>query len=180
MRYKHTQAGDEACLQGTSGGSYPGYLDSRCYWNYWRVLTAAGTEITHVINDPIPKEYFYAETEFDQQPLIGPGVNGTEMVSGLTVVPQLSEKEVRIETKLPKTVLMGKADGSLNYSLHLQKQAGINLLPVKINVIPPSGYSVDELPLGWEYDPGKNQYIWDGEIKQTTDFQLEFKISNDE
>jgi len=180
MRYVHTQEGSDPCLQGRIREkniiNRGNYYFSRCYWDYWRVLTTKDTEITKVFLNPIPDEYFREGVEWDQEPVIGEGENGTTMVGGLTVVPQKSEQEVHIETALPATVVYKNEDGGLVYALRIQKQAGLNYLPVEIIVTPPQGYSIDNVPANWIFDVDENMVIWKGEIDRTTDFSLEFSL----
>lgn len=178
MNYKHTGEGDDPCLNGlsqvyTKYNLLP-YDFTRCYWDYWRVLTADGTEIGKVIDDQIPDEYFREGTEWDQRPYIGSAENGTTVVSALLVVPQMGEKEIRVEIYPPPTVLKKMDDGSLIYKLRIQKQAGIKTLPVTLNVTPPDRYRLLNPTTEWNYDASQGTYVWQGELDRTTDFQLEF------
>ncbi len=96
------------------------------------------------------------------------------MLGGLTVVPQLQVQEIILETSLPASVIKEDSEGGLIYTLRIQKQPGIILLPVELQVTAPSGFSLLDLPDGWAITPDQNKYIWEGEVRKTTDFQLEF------
>ena len=173
LRYEHTFPGNEACLQGTSSDS--SYYFSRCYWNYWRVLTGNGTSLTNAFFSPVPQEYFrFDDMEWKNEVDTGPGEGGTYVLGGLTVVPQLQVQEVILETSLPTSVIKEDREGGLIYTLRIQKQPGIISLPVELQVTAPSGFTLLDLPDGWVITPDQNTYVWEGEVRKTTDFQLEF------
>ena len=179
LMYEHTNSGSEPCLQGTSTDSenleINTYGFSRCYWNYWRVLTVNGTSLKNAFFTSVPKEYFrFDEMEWKNEVDTGPGEGGTYVLGGLTVVPQLQVQEVILETSLPASVIKEDSEARLIYTLRIQKQPGIISLPVELQVTAPSGFTLLELPDGWVITPEQNKYIWEGEVRKTTDFQLEF------
>ena len=133
-----------------------------------------GTSLENAIFDPVPTEFFRDNTEWKNEVMISSEAGETVVVGGLTVVPQLEVKEVVLETSLPLAVIKENSDGGLVYSLRIQKQAGIISLPVELQITAPSGYTITNLPDGWAVSPDQGNYIWGGEIKKTTDFQLEF------
>ena len=179
LRYEHTNSGSEPCLQGTSIDSenpeFNTYNFSRCYWNYWRVLTGNGTALKNAFFSPVPQEYFrFDDMEWKNEVNTGPGEGGTYVMGALTVVPQLQVQEVILETSFPDLVIIEDSEGGLIYSLRIQKQPGIISLPVRIEVILPLGYALTNLPEGWTANSDQKLYIWEGEVIKTTDFQLEF------
>ena len=179
VRYEHTFPGDEPCLQGTSSDNenpnYSSYYFSRCYWNYWRVLTVNGTSLKNAFFSPVPKEYFrFDDMEWKNEVETGPGEGGTYVLGGLTVVPQLQVQEIILETSVPASVIKEDSGGGLIYTLRIQKQSGIISLPIEIEVIVPMGFVLTNLPEGWTANYNQKIYSWKGEIKKTTDFQLEF------
>jgi hypothetical protein len=181
--YEHTYPGSEPCLQGTSidfnNPNSQSYYFSRCYWNYWRILTPGGTELKGSSFVPVPKEYFrFEDTDWKNELETGPGENGTYVIGGLTVVPQLQEREIQLETDLPPTVIKEVENGRLVYTLRIQKQPGIISLPVEIFVTPPAGFILSEEQDEWISTSGNQQYFWAGDIEKTTDFQIVFnKVS---
>ena len=179
LRYEHTFPGSEPCLQGTSidyeNPEYNTYGFSRCYWNYWRVLTGNGTALKNAIFEPVPKEYFwFDDMEWKNKVDTGPGEGGTHELGGLTVVSQLQGQEVTLETSVPATVIKEDGEGGLIYTLRIQKQPGIISLPFELQVTPPSGYALTNLPEGWTANSNQEIYTWKGDVIKTTDFQLEF------
>jgi len=173
LHYEHTQPGTDGCFQG-AGGEFPDYYLSRCYWNFWRVITGKGTTLKGETHTPVPQEYFKEGTQWHNEVEVGTLEEETTVFSGLTVVPQLQEENIRLETILPSSVLHQDKDGNLIYSLRIQKQPGIIILPVEIRVTAPSGFMAEDLSDGWVISLDNTEYIWQGDIYQTTDFQLTF------
>jgi len=179
LRYEHANSGSEPCLQGTSIDSenpeFNTYGFSRCYWNYWRILTGNGTALQSAIFEPVPQEYFrFDDMEWKNEVDTGPGEGGTYVLGGLTVVPQLQVQEVILETSLPISVIQEDGEGGLIYTLRIQKQPGIISLPVELQVTAPSGYALTNLLEGWTANSNQEIYTWKGDVIKTTDFQLEF------
>ena len=179
LRYEHTFPGSAPCFQGILGGyknpNSRSYYFSRCYWNYWRVLTGNGTALKNAIFDPVPKEYFwFDDMERKNEVDTGSGEGGTYMIGGLTVVPQLQVQEVILETSLPISVIKEDSEGGLIYTLRIQKQPGIISLPVELQVTAPLGFTLSSLPEGWTAKSSQKIYSWKGNVIETTDFQLEF------
>ena len=179
LKYEHTFPGSEPCFQGIFGGNKNpnsrSYYFSRCYWNYWRVLTGNDTALKNAFFDPVPNEYFwFDDIEWKNEVDTGSGEGGTYVLGGLTVVPQLQVQEVILETSLPISVIQEDSEGGLIYTLRIQKQAGIISLPVELQVTPPSGYALTDPPEGWTANSNQEIYTWKGDVIKTTDFQLEF------
>jgi len=173
LHYEHTQPGTDACFQG-AGGEFPDYYLSRCYWNYWRVLTGTGTTMKGETHTHVPQGFFRHGTRWHNEVEVGTSEEGTTVFGGLTVVPQLQEEEILIQTSLHASVISENDDGSLAYSLRIQKQPGIIFLPVEIHVTAPSGFMAEDLPDGWVISSDKTEYVWQGDIYKTMDFQLVF------
>ncbi len=179
LRYEHTFPGSEPCYQGVLGGNknpnYKSYYFSRCYWNYWRVLTGNGTTLKNAFFDTVPQEYFwFDDMEWKNEVDTGSGEGGTYMMGGLTVVPQLQVQEIILETSLPLSVIQEDSEGGLIYTLRIQKQAGIISLPVELQVTAPSGFTLSYLPEGWTANSDQKVYTWKGDVLKITDFQLVF------
>jgi hypothetical protein len=182
MKYKHTQAGTEPCHQGVADEQDPSshhYYFSRCYWDYWRLLTVSGTNLESAQFDPIPPSYFDDNLGWKKTVEFSTGENGTQMLSGLVVVPQAQVKDVVLYTRLPARVLASQDENKLVYRLRIQKQAGIDSLPVEVRITGPRGYFLPSLPVGWSYDRVQNLAIWKGDIPDFQDISLEFMQSAD-
>jgi hypothetical protein len=177
LRYQHTQAGTEPCHQGLpepQNESTGRYYYSRCYWDYWRLLQLDGTQLRSAQFDPVPATYFDDNKGWKNEVETSPGENRTQVFAGLVVVPQGDAKEVVVNTQLPENVLSKPVANKLIYRLRIQKQAGIEFLPVELQVSCPSGYFLSSAPSGWSYDQAQNLATWKGAIYEMQDFLLEF------
>jgi hypothetical protein len=176
LGYLHNHAGNEPCMQGAS--NFPessDYYFVRCYWDYWRVLTAGNTSLVKADFEPVPLDYFQdGYKSWKNEITTNPGVNGTTEFAGLTVVPQEQKRDVVLETKPPASVVKKLEDGQLLYTLRVQKQPGIDNIPFTIKINAPSGYKMISPSEGWSYDAGQNLYTWKDDLTKTTDFQIIF------
>jgi hypothetical protein len=179
-RYTHTQAGVEPCFQtlgSPGGGPYPGartYGFSRCYWDYWRVYLAGGAMLMGSEVEPTPPEWFFDGIGWQNGVEVFPGENGTTVIGGLLVVPQEDTREVVLEIDLLPGVVQQDGEGTLVYTLRVQKQAGIQSLPFEIEISAPNGYATEFNMAGWESDIEHNHYSWRGEIAETLDVKVTF------
>lgn len=178
IKYEHSGSLDERCFQGRrlhdKDLRFRDYYFSRCYWDYWRVLLHNNAKIEDVQFIEVPLEYFYEGVEWDQTPAIGEGENSTTEVGGLIVVPQSSEQTVQIAFQPSENLLVETDDGRLSYSLRIQKQNGIDYLPIEIQVTPPEGFDPIEMQAGWIYNAEENVLIWESVIDRTIDLVLNF------
>jgi hypothetical protein len=154
------------------------YYRVRCYWDYWRLLTAKGTTLAGSKFDPVPAAYFDDNIGWKKEVENMPGENSTQMMAGLVVVPQQQTKVVTLETRLPGTVLKLEGDDKIVYTLRVQKQAGIVSLPFDIEVSGPRGYKLIASDEQWKFDAGRNIYSWSGKLTSPQDFRLEFIREN--
>jgi hypothetical protein len=177
LQYQLPQAGSEPCHQGVSQPPNPvseSYYFVRCYWNYWRVLLPGDTRLKSSQFDPVPASYFDDPLAWKNEVAIGAGENGTRVLAGLVVVPQGQTREVVLQTQLSPASLQVMGKYELVYQLRLQKQAGIEPLPVEIQVVVPHGYTLRSAPDGWTYQRDPDLYVWNGNITEPEDFILEF------
>jgi len=178
VHYEHPLQGSEPCFQGTSKVPNPrlDYFYPRCYWDYWRVFTSSGAKLVGSQTVPVPETYFDPDRVWKNEIEIAPGEGGTQMFAGLMVLPQGQQQDVVLETNLPLSVVH-VLDNFLVYNLRIQKQAGIDHLPVTIQVQAPDGYVLINKDGGWQKDADSQGWIWQGNITQTQDFNLTFQRS---
>jgi hypothetical protein len=100
------------------------------------------------------------------------------MLGGLVVVPQQQTRNVTLETKLPVTFLRILSDNRINYTLRVQKQAGIVSPPLEIKVSSSLGYKLLSTENAWTLDAGKNLYGWSGKLMRSKDIELVFVKDN--
>ncbi len=176
LDYQHTQPGDEPCYQEIPTGLYRQgrtYYFSRCYWDYWRVYLPGGTKLTGSDIPIVPASWFYDGVGWPQDVDIAPGENGATMMSGLVVVPQNDSRQIVMEVDLPTVVVDTDFENQPVYTLRVQKQAGIESLPIEIEIIVPVGYIPTFNGQGWE-NLDQITYQWNGEITRSMDFVVEF------
>ena len=178
VQYQHTGSQDERCFQGRRTSDYDyrfrNYYFSRCYWDYWRILLQDGAVIEDIQYTKVPQEYFYEGLVWDQTPSIGEGENNTVEAGALIVVPQLSEQTIQITFKPPQSIMVETGEGTLAYSLRIQKENGIDYLPVRVEITPPEGYEPVDLEEGWTYDAVAGILVGEGEIDRSIDLVLNF------
>lgn len=176
MHYEHPLQGTEPCFQGVSEdpNSKFDYFSPRCYWDYWRVLTGSGTKLVGSQTVPVPETFFDPDRVWKNEIEIAPGEGGTQMFAGLMVLPQGQPQDVVLETALPPMVVH-ILDNFLVYNLRIQKQAGIEQLPVTIKVKVPEDYILLNKKGEWQKDANTQTWFWNGNITKTQDFNLTFQ-----
>lgn len=180
LHYEHPLQGSEPCFQGVSEdpNSKFDYFYPHCYWDYWRVFTIGGTKLIGSETVPVPETYFDPDRVWKNKIEISPGEGGTQMFATLMVLPQGQKQDVVLETTLPPTGVH-VLDNFLVYNLRIQKQAGIEQLPVTIQIIVPEGYILLDKKGEWQKDTNTQTWLWHGNITKTQDFNLTFqKLTN--
>jgi hypothetical protein len=176
LQYTHTKAGSDPCHMGVSHSTDPNlrsYYFSRCYWNYFRLFIPAA-DVPRAQNVPdVPPEYYGDHPAWPGGVAVEPGVNSTQSLGALLVVPQAQTRSAGFTLGLPPTVTWSEGNSRV-YHLRVQKQPGIEKLNVEINVVPPAGMSAAVLPAGWVNAPDGKSIAWKGVLRATTDFELRF------
>ena len=100
-------------------------LTQGCYWDYVRIYVPAGAELLSGSggDEPISTTLELSRTCFATYLVLKPG----------------EERELRLEYRLPSAVLQ---EGT--YRLYVQKQAGTEALPLRVNLSAPQGFVVEE------------------------------------
>jgi hypothetical protein len=139
------------------------YLKPDCYWDYWRVLGAKGTKMSGFNVPELDDALFYSGKawspnpgEDDTNPLV-------DEVNGLVIVPTDSQISFTLDRTLPGSVIENQGE-KLHYSLTLQKQPGIDSLPVEISIIPPQGREFYSESEKFQFTKSTASWIWKGEI----------------
>jgi hypothetical protein len=138
------------------------------------VFTSSGAKLVGSQIVPVPETYFDPDRVWKNEIEIAPGEGGTQMFAGLMVLPQGQQQDVVLETKLPPMVVH-VLDNYLVYNLRIQKQAGIEQLPVTIQVKVPEGYILSDQKGEWQKDANTQLWSWTGNITKTQDFNLTFQ-----
>lgn len=170
--HENSGKGDEPCSKLHRGGSKEDYYFPRCYWDYWRIYKNDGAQLVDSKYDPVPDDYFTDEFSWGNKIDVQPGEQGTTVIGGLSVVPQQSSKQVILSVKLPPSVLWTDENGMIHYKLRVQKEAGINSLPFKLQINPPDGYSILE---NQAYEIKHDDLALEIELKDPLDLEFIFQ-----
>lgn len=125
LRLTYTHGGQpdgEPCIHEPRYGDSYEAMQRRCYFNYLRVYTPAGTRLLDAQGFE-PDSVGQASAEA-----------GATLLSGLVVVPPGATHEVVLRYQLPAAGLAGG-----RYRLRLQKQPGVPAWPVEIAIDDPTG-----------------------------------------
>jgi hypothetical protein len=153
MAYTHPVEKEVPCEHEATYGKEIAYTNmfERCYWDYWRVYFAPGTELLRANVQFIPGEYLLSGEDWQGELDLQSDLSGLNMVGGLQILPTNKSRELVLDFKLSPEVLSYQAD-RIVYELNLIKQLGLVELPVEIEILIPEGYSFDNLPEGWRID----------------------------
>jgi hypothetical protein len=176
MNYNNPVRQEVACVHQAYYDLTYSQMQARCYWDYWRVYTPAGDRLGQAQIQPVP-----ADRLLDKQAWDGPveqygGEAGTQVLAGLMVLPTHQQQQVGLELSLPGTVVQPIENG-FRYTLRVQKQAGLDSLPLKLTVTAPAGVKLAAGVTGWQPVEGQNSWTWSGTIRQTSDFELDFVMA---
>lgn len=173
IKYENMGIGDEPCSYLHSEAHDSSYYFPRCYWDYWRLYLNRETKLEKSDYSPAPASYFEDSYRWDKGLEIENGEGGTLRIGGLSVVPQMETRQVSFWLILPANILQPEPDGRLSYRLRIQKQGGIDAIPVSLTVYAPQEYKVKSSSLGVEL---KDQFVfqWQGAIENTGDIEIVF------
>jgi hypothetical protein len=174
-RYNHAISEEVDCVHEASYGSGTyGDLQKRCYWNYWRVYKPTGTQLYAANQTPVPGEWLLNGQDWSGHATIATGVNQTQVVSGLFVLPTNQHQDVSLQFVLPPEVIEQTSADTYVYRLKIGKQAGLKSLPVSVQIKPPSGYQLKNMADEWQLDQDTTFWIWEGEIRDARMIELTF------
>jgi hypothetical protein len=166
VTYTNTVQRDVECVHLPSfGAGVYRNLQEACYWDYWRIYAPARTGLVDYTTAPVPGAWLLSGEDWDGNVLHADGESGTEVFSGLLVLPTHTTETIELDYELPAAVLETAENGDLTYRLRIGKQAGLDMLNVQGSVLPPVGYAAVSCETGEPLalsDAGK--WIWTEEI----------------
>jgi hypothetical protein len=165
VSYENPMDGSVTCRQGGDQRSKTeeAYLKPSCYWDYWRVLGAKGTLISNYSVPSFSDSSFLPGYGWSHSPEVKDSSECVNEVAGLVIIPTKSKTSIMLDRILPKTVLEISGDRS-TYTLNIQKQPGIDKLPVEIEILPPSGAILDYSDSEIKLTESDGKWIWKGNI----------------
>jgi hypothetical protein len=133
------------CLHQASYGESFGQIlynnmRERCYWDYWRIYLPPDTAMIQATVPTIPAHELLTQQDWSGPVETYPGEGGLQVVAGVMVLPTREEETLEFIFSLPASRIAFDDQGRIGYSLHLQKQPGLETLDVRLEVLLPPGY----------------------------------------
>ncbi len=175
IEYLHTIEEEIPCIHEASygTGSYAD-MQKRCYWNYWRVYKTAGTQLLAANKTPVPGLWLLSNQDWDGNATIETSNHDTEVISGFFVLGTNQSQNVSMQFVLPPSVLVHTTKDVFLYQLTLQKQAGLEYLPVVLQVIPPPNFHLMDADGAWQFDQNSGLWSWSSNMTSSQNFELRF------
>lgn len=149
-------------------------LQTRCYWDYWRVYRPAGSTLLTDTAEPVAASLLLSQEGWSGEVEIFPGYAGTQVFAGVFVLPTDERQTISLQTSIPREAISQDANGQSTYTLRISKQPGLNSLPVTLTLELPAGYRLLESATGWEQ--GKSgQWRWTQTITSGQDLSITFQ-----
>ncbi len=174
VRYQNNAPPGIPCRHRAEYGDTYESLRQRCYWNYWRVISPAGSQMLSSQVPAISGDQLLTGEPYPGSVTNRPGEGGWAEFSGLILVPVASHADFVLSWQIPPSVIEFEEDEK-RYMLRIQKQPGIVSLPVKIVVRFQDTVQVSPEETGWQKTEGKNEWVWQGQIDRSVEISLKFR-----
>ncbi len=152
MQYEHTLDISTECTHIATYGDEIAYskMMERCYWDYWRLYIPPGSQLISAEVKDIPGEWLLSGNDWHRDFDRLSDLDNLDMIAGLMVLPTGSKQEISLEYTLPNSILVSQ-NGMIFYHLDLEKQLGLNVLGVKIEVSIADGSAYRDFPEGTQF-----------------------------
>ncbi len=130
----HPGPGERPCNQGSRYGPTYEEMMQRCYWDYMRILSPAGTRLIAASRHPIAGAELLSGQEWSGEAVVQPPEAGRAVVANLVLVRPGETAAVRFDLALPPSTVVQRRNG-FAYTLHIQKQPGTRGQPVEVRVL---------------------------------------------
>ncbi len=177
VRYQHTYPSEVTCKQEASygNGTYAD-MQARCYWDYWRIYGPSGSQLISSNVSAVPGKMLLKGKDWPAQVETGTGENGLKVYSGLMVLPAHSQQQTLLKISLPASIVRKEESGIEVYSLRLQKQPGLESLPVKVQIKIPPNATITPGYTDWQKE-GSDAWVWQGVLTGRRELSLAFSIA---
>jgi hypothetical protein len=167
MTYQNPVKRDVACQHIASYGDGT-YLDmeTRCYWDYWRVYLPANSQLLSISSPDVPAGWNLSHESIHNPVEIIADEGGAAVIGGLTVVPPGKTQEINLKVLLPPLKAAQQPGGILDFSLTFFKQSGLEALPMTLKLQFPSQVKLCG-PAAPEAGEASSSYSWTGRISKT-------------
>jgi hypothetical protein len=151
LTYQHLEPSPaEACIQESRYGDAYADMIKRCYWDYVRVYVPDGSQLLQGPDLALPPGSLLVRNSSGSQPEpISPTLseNGWAVWTAFFDLPTFEQRTLTFEYQLPKGLVDRDADGLAHYRLRVQKQAGTEAVPLRIEItLPPGSELVTTIP----------------------------------
>lgn len=177
--YTHTgELTDAPCYQGVEdefeqGAGYLALAD-KCYWNYVRVYTPAGSTLASSSRHTVAADTLFSNQTWDSEATTIAETEGLTTFANFMLVPQGKSAEFFVGYTVPTGVIQQQTDGSMLYELRVQKQAGTRPEAIRIAITLPPGTEVLEAGPTPIMAAG-NQVLFDTSLEANTVFRVRFR-----
>jgi len=167
---------DGKCDQRLVDPAIPWYAINRCYYNYLRVYVPAETVLTgatpHAVTrdemimlyDDVPARVDFLNEEIDKVQAYGT----------LLVVPMGETLQTSFQFSLPADIIQkGDRSNEQVYQLTIQKQPGIESVPVTLRIHLPKGAEIISSSKEGVFDA--NNLLFELELREDIDLEIVFK-----
>lgn len=178
VRYDHSgPAKDEPCYQGTEQEyeqSLP-YLASaeKCYWNYLRVYSPAGSRLVESSRHVVPGETMFSGESWDSAAVEAAESPGLNTFTNFLLVANNSSETSTFSYELPGAILESGEESS-RYRLMVYKQAGTGAEALSLAVTLP----VNAEPVGVSPQPARiegSTIYFEQQLTANTEFVIDFR-----
>lgn len=151
---------------------YPMY---DCYWSYLRVYTPAANILLSANPPSIPAGRLISEKEVPPHvDIFDEGLPGIQVWGMLLVVPPGETYNTVFDFQLSPGVVKKTAPGEWAYHLKIQKQAGVQALPLQFRILLPEGAHLQQTSMPFT-EEGKGCSL---EILLLKDSEIEIAVSS--
>jgi len=173
--YTHTSAVDYPCKPEVRYDPVYVQMMDRCYWAYLRLYLPEGARLVEASRHPIP-----AAAMWDGQPWTGfpveeaPERDHTVLAQAF-LLPSGSQVALHFVYELPAGVLQEEPGGVFHYHLDVQKQAGLDAVPVDISLhLPPNAVLLESQPQPTAQQDGVLVYRFD--LREDSSLSVRYRV----
>jgi hypothetical protein len=172
LTYQQTGSGNSPCIQVASygTGTYQ-EMQERCYWDYWRIYTPAGTGLLSTTAQPVSADELLNGEGWSGQVTSMNGEDNTQVFAGLLVLPIGRSTQFEISYALPTSIFQRSADQQYIYSLRIDKQPGLESLPFSLEIVLPPTLHIISSSEAMQ-PANTNSWIWKGVLAKSSDLVI--------
>jgi hypothetical protein len=146
---------------------------NRCYWDYFRIYAAPGSQLLDGTAIPVAAEQVYSHAAQSGQAAVSVAPEGPwTILAALSVLPPMGQQMRTYDLALPANVMTWTGNRG-QYRLRVQKQAGAAAHDFELRVhLPTDATLADKPPAGFKAEG--DWLIYHAPLDQDRDFQLDF------